>query len=96
VSDLPSEALQHVLYVSARKHTCILVTVQAHSQKKSSRPTVARAELHIIGEISGATGFKSRQPALSCKWRLIYDTHKSWAVVRGQQVVSQTNKHAHL
>jgi hypothetical protein len=59
---------------------------QVRSRRDRDRPALVSADTHIIGEISGATGFKSSQPALSCKWRLVYDSHKSWAVVRGLQV----------
>ncbi len=60
--------------------------LQTHSRRGTEHPTSARADVHILGEVAGATGFKSRQPAISCKWRLVFDASKSWAVVRGLQV----------
>eukprot|EP00983_Pelagomonas_calceolata_P112076 1159846-Pelagomonas_calceolata.AAC.21 len=60
--------------------------IQKGYSRRGDRPALARADMHIIGEIVGASGFKSRQPALSCRWRLVYDSYKTWAVVRGLQV----------
>jgi hypothetical protein len=44
-----------------------------------------KAELHLIGEISGASGFD--QEALYCKWQLVYEPSKTWQVLRGLEKV---------
>ncbi|PNH06038.1 B9 domain-containing protein 2 [Tetrabaena socialis] len=41
------------------------------------------ADLHILGEIVGASGFQF--PMLFCRWQLLYEPSKSWQVLRGQQ-----------
>eukprot|EP00798_Chlamydomonas_sp_ICE-L_P026061 gene26061-11763_t len=52
-------------------------------QGVAGRPVrrVGKAEVNIIGEIDGASGFK--RDALFCRWQLVYDPTKSWAVVQG-------------
>ncbi len=43
------------------------------------------AELHIIGEIVGASHFD--YPEVFCRWQLVYEPSKSWTVLRGLQQV---------
>jgi hypothetical protein len=54
------------------------------------RPKAARADVHVIGELVGASDFPSRYTALSCRYRLVCDAARapSWAVVRGLEAGS--------
>ena len=45
-----------------------------------------RAEIHLIGEIEGATGFMNpihRSGGLYCKWQVLYEP-TSWVKVKGE------------
>ena len=48
---------------------------------------MGKAEMHVIGEIVGATGFY--QPALFCRWQLVYEPINTWAVLQGLEQVGQ-------
>ena len=50
-----------------------------------------KAELHLIGEISGASGFD--EEALYCKWQLIYEPSKTWQVLRGLEKVRRLQEY---
>ncbi|KAJ9522844.1 hypothetical protein QJQ45_023630, partial [Haematococcus lacustris] len=41
--------------------------------RRVERSRVVRADVHFIGEISGASDFRPSQPALFCRYRLLYD-----------------------
>lgn len=53
--------------------------------RRVDRPRITRADVHIIGEIMGASGFSTARHALFCRYRLVYDGIKSWTVVRGSE-----------
>ncbi len=53
--------------------------------RRVERPKVVKSDVHVIGELVGATDFPLAHPALSCRWRLVYEGVKSWAVVRGAE-----------
>ncbi|KAL6763516.1 ciliary basal body-associated, B9 protein-domain-containing protein [Haematococcus lacustris] len=53
--------------------------------RRVERSRVVRADVHFIGEISGASDFRSSQPALFCRYRLLYDGFKSWSVAQGEE-----------
>ncbi|KXZ46950.1 hypothetical protein GPECTOR_39g444 [Gonium pectorale] len=50
---------------------------------KSPAPKIVFADVHFMGEIEGASGFD--YPMLFCRWQLLYETSKSWKVMRGLQ-----------
>ncbi|KAG2496992.1 hypothetical protein HYH03_004997 [Edaphochlamys debaryana] len=53
------------------------------SKKKMAPEKTSFAELHIVGEIVGASGFS--QKMLFCRWQLLYEPSKSWQVLQGLQ-----------
>jgi hypothetical protein len=62
--------VQRVVYISSPRH--------AHTITHPNDDT-AMAEVHIIGNILGASAFP--QPELTCKWALV--TSEDWRVVEG-------------
>jgi B9 domain-containing protein 2 len=38
-------------------------------------------EVHIIGEIEGASGFST--PNLYCKWKIVSDDEQNWTAIEG-------------
>ncbi|KAG1659957.1 hypothetical protein FOA52_010590 [Chlamydomonas sp. UWO 241] len=40
-----------------------------------------RAHVHLFGEVSGGDGFEA--DALYCKWQLVYDSSRTWELMRG-------------
>lgn len=54
-----------------------------HQGQQSQEPVRPQgsANLHVIGEIAGASGFA--RSALYCRWQLMYEPTKTWALLRG-------------
>ncbi|GFR50754.1 hypothetical protein Agub_g13021 [Astrephomene gubernaculifera] len=50
---------------------------------RSAAPRSGLADVHVVGEIVGASGFSA--PMLFCRWQLLYEPGKSWRVQRGLQ-----------
>ncbi|KAJ9522592.1 hypothetical protein QJQ45_019659, partial [Haematococcus lacustris] len=50
--------------------------------RRVERSRVVRADVHFIGEISGASDFRPSQPALFCRYRLLYDGGSSLVCVQ--------------
>ena len=65
-----------------RPLTCALQPARMHHGGKHK---ATFAELHVIGEIVGASRFD--YPELFCRWQLVYEPSKSWTLLRGLQQV---------
>ncbi|GIL90360.1 hypothetical protein Vretimale_18228 [Volvox reticuliferus] len=53
----------------------------AAAAAKAAAAKAGAGEMHVVGEIVGASGFSF--PMLFCRWELVYDPAKSWKVLRG-------------
>lgn len=61
--------------------TRLLPRLQLQSQLEQRKAQARQAQVHFIGEITGASGFKHR--SLYCRWRLLAD-NPGWALVKGR------------
>ncbi|GLC36538.1 hypothetical protein PLESTB_000159200 [Pleodorina starrii] len=53
----------------------------AAGAKPAAAAKAGLGDLHLVGEIVGASGFSC--PMLFCRWELLYEPAKSWKVLRG-------------